>query len=198
MARLINNELLFIHIAKTGGTFFREMINSMGIPNIEVGGKHQKLEEIQNNMPELEYERAIAFIRLPHTWYRSRWAFAKMSYFKEKINYMPEAQKHWMAKVWDDDLNVFVENTLLKYPQGIATEYFSEMLKNPIVPVSILKYENIIDEIKKVGLQFGHPPHSIRSLKNKRPLDSQHIGGKISPELLKEIEKTEFLIYKQY
>lgn len=197
MARLINNELLFIHIAKTGGTLFRESINAYGIPNIEVGEKHQCVKEVQDSHPHIEFEKVIAFIRLPHTWYRSRWAYAKMTYFKEKIKYMPEAQRHWMAKIWDDDLNKFVENTLIKYPQGIATEYFSNMVKGAIKPVSLLKYENIHDEIRNLVNQYEIQVENVR-LENNKPLDSKHIGGKISPELIKEIERVEYLIYKHY
>jgi len=198
MARLINNELLFIHIAKTGGTLFRESINAYGIPNVEIGEKHQSLSGVQTSFPDLQFKKAIGFIRLPHNWYRSRWAYAKMTYFAEKIKYMPEAQKHWMAKVWNDDLNVFVENTLKVFPGGIATEYFSDMLKNPVVPVSILKYENIHSEILDVVSGIEHSVKRISKLQNNKPLDSKHIGGTISPELIKEIEKVEYLIYKHY
>jgi len=199
MARLINNEILFIHIAKTGGTLFRDYINAFGIPNIEVGEKHQSLKAVQDSHPHISFDRAIGFIRLPHTWYRSRWAYAKMTYFKEKIKYMPEAQRHWMAKVWDDDLNVFVSNTLQAHPNGIATEYFSDMLKEPIRPVSIFKYENIYNEILGIISSIdGTEIKAVSKLEMNRPLDSKHIGGTISPELLKEIEKVEHLIYKKY
>src|SRR5687767_914806 len=115
MARLINNKALFIHSAKTGGTFLREALNRFGVPNYEVGVKHDPYTQFT------QYSDRFGFVRHPVTWIRSRWAYATLTYFPQKIHYMPEAQAHWMAKVWDDDINKFVEKTLEAYPDGIAT-----------------------------------------------------------------------------
>jgi hypothetical protein len=187
MARLINNKLLFIHCAKTGGTFFREMINSVGIPNIEVGAKHDSFNKIIKENPEMEFKECFGFVRHPVTWYRSRWAFAKMSFFKEKLQFNTEAQNHWMAKVWDDDLNQFIVNTLDQYPFGIASKYFNDMLgifngSNCVAH----KYENLHDVIEQRIYQCSNTKWNVYE-GVKRTLDSSHLHVSINPILKNEI-----------
>lgn len=204
MARLIDNKILFIHLAKTGGTFFREAINFAGISNKEVGRKHFGWEQLINLFPPDVWKdlTKVAYIRHPITWYRSRWAFGMMSYFGYKIQYMPEAKDHWMAKVWSEDLNLFVENTLREYPRGIATEYFDEMLgglDDAHKRLSVLRYENLIHSCAGIIYDLTGNQRILQDLKSMpRFLDSHKIHQEISPVLKAEIEAIEYKVIQLY
>lgn len=204
MARVINDRHLFIHSAKTGGTFLRETINRYGIPNYEVGGKHSSFKEIVTNNPELRKLRSFGYVRNPLTWYRSRWAYGMMTYFGDKIKYMPEAFNHWMAPVWSSDLNMFVYNTINYYPHGIAYKYFNDMLgigEEPELRVSnVFRYENI--QYTVANLLQGETTNYVQLqtiLGLPRFLDSQQkYKDQISPELQKEIQVVEKKLFEMF
>lgn len=193
MARIFN-DYLFIHSAKTGGTFFREALNRFGIPNFEVGKKHDSYSTIIKENPECVNYTSFGFVRHPVDWYRSRWAYAKMTYFKEKLAYMPEAQKHWMAKIWDDDLNMFIENTLLEYPDGIATKYFDDMINGCNFS---FQYENLLAVTRHL-LTDVIDNYVDMNLIEKPILQSEKVKSTIDPILVKEIKKTEFKLMNHY
>jgi len=127
MARIINDDLIFIHVAKTGGTFFKEIINYNGIRNYETGEeinhKHIGYTELIEDYPNHTY---FAFIRKPHEWLISRYAYACKTDFGDKIKVLKSAQSHWMADVWDNSLNGFIKNVIKKCPD-IPTTYFNDM-----------------------------------------------------------------------
>lgn len=169
MARVIDNKYIFIHAAKTGGTFFRECLNRFGIPNWEVGIKHASIKDTPA-MPLIP----IVIVRHPISWYRSRWRYGMMTYFGEKIKYMPEAKEHWMARVWSNSYESFVRRTLDEYPQGIASEYFNKMVGG-MYPLNTWKYEQLNDHILKflrfqmkldIGLEaIEEMPRTLQSAK---------------------------------
>lgn len=204
MARVINDRHLFIHSAKTGGTFLRETINRYGIPNYEVGGKHSSFKDIITTNPELKKLRSFGYVRNPLTWYRSRWAYGMMTYFGDKVKYMPEAYNHWMSVVWHNNLNQFVENTLRMYPDGIAFRYFNDMLgigEEPELRVkNVFRYENI--QYTTTTLIQGETTKYIELqsiLGLPRYLDSQQkYKDQISPELQKEIQITEHKLFEMF
>lgn len=193
MARLINDKYLFIHIAKTGGTFFREALNACGVPSIEVGAKHASWLDLKT---DYEWAIPVMFIRHPVSWYRSRWRYAKMTYFKEKLRYMPEAQKHWMAPVWHDDYYHFVERTLKHYPGGIATDYFEQMM--PKFEFKPWKYEELTETATQFIEECGFDSMGMDNIWGK-PLDSSKVKGDELPfDLVQGIIKAEERIIKTY
>jgi hypothetical protein len=211
MARLINREQLFIHTAKTGGTFFREALNYFGVPNYEVAEKHSSAKEAEQQLYKYNIDdwypvkMIFGFVRNPITWYRSRWAFAKMTYFFHKLENFPATHpvhKHWMAQVWHDDLNVFVEKTLQMYPEGIAYDYFNRMLqinKWKTSGIKIYRYENLVYDTAAILSSTLNKSISINDVQNLKPqLQSTKIGGDISPMLKKEIQTVEHKLFKMY
>lgn len=199
MARIINNKHLFIHVAKTGGTFVREVLNYYGVPNWESGAfeieDHYSISQVLEAHPELKSLKSFGFVRHPVSWYRSRWAYAKMTYFKEKCHFIPEARQHWMYPVWSDDLNRFVENTLFEYPH-IATTYFQNMLgpfdRSGLARVDkVYRFEDMdaaITSLLASHLRHAHKP-TLDKIGAKK--SSKSVGGQISPELVKLIEEAE-------
>lgn len=202
MARLINDQHLFIHSAKTGGTFFREALNNFGIPNRELGPKHAGWKEL---MPEKnEFKSVFGFVRHPVTWYQSRWAYGRMTYFGEKVKYMPEAQRHWMADVWDNDLHKFVENILKIFPYGIAYDYFDSILNISnwkTSGIEIYRYENLIYGTASILSTIGNRAYTIQEV-GTMPivLDSRKVrnANPLSEELIKGIEEVEHKLIKLY
>lgn len=213
MARLINNQFIFIHSAKTGGTFFREVLNRFGIPNYEVGDKHSKWTEF------IDYPQPMfGFVREPISWYRSRWAYAMLTQFGHQLAYNEGAKAHWMAPVWSEDLNVFVERTLQRYQDGVATEYFDRMLNilskynNQVI---IHRMEDMTAVIVHYMKLFGKedvtaedirqiPKENVSIADHKYPYAAfKNDFGKfkkdqIAPSLQAEIKVVESKIYKLY
>jgi hypothetical protein len=205
MARLINHNKLFIHTAKTGGTFFREAINHFGIPNEELCEKHSGINDLPFIASLPLVNRVFGFVRNPLTWYRSRWAYAVMTNFHHKLAAFPISHPihdHWMAPVWSNDLNKFVLNTLTLYPDGIAWEYFNKMLdveNYKTNGIEIYRYESLVYVTSSILTETLGREIPIRSVNRLRPqLSSSSIGGTISPELIKEIEKTEHRLLNMY
>jgi len=209
MARLINHNQLFIHTAKTGGTFFREALNHFGIPNREIAEKHSPLSEvsrvIHDSVEPPTIKNVFGFVRNPLTWYRSRWAYAVMTNFGHKLAAFPlvhPVHNHWMAKVWSEDLNTFVENTLKFYPNGIAFEYFDKMLEIgrwKESGVDVYRYENLVYATASILSVTLARPIPIRDIVKLKPqLDSKSVGGTISPMLSKEIEVLEHKLMEMY
>lgn len=203
MARLINNKILFIHSAKTGGTFVRETINRYGIPNYEVGPKHASYHDIIKAYPEYANLSSFGYVRNPLTWYKSRWAYGMMTYFGEKIKYMPEAMNHWMAPVWSNDLNMFVYNTLNRYPHGIAWEYFNRMLgigePEGLRVKNVFRYENVVFSTTNIIAHCKNDFTKISEIQRlPKTLSSSKYKDEISPELQKEIQVVEKQMFNSF
>lgn len=204
MARVINSRYLFIHSAKTGGTFFREALNYFGVPNFESGDftkdDHISIYRLKQEQPELKHLYSFGFVRNPVTWYRSRWAYAMLTHFNEKISYMPAAREHWMAKCWSNNLNKFVEKAIEAYPKGIAIEYFDKMLgliQGDGVH-EVLRYEDLYEFLQK-HLEANDRIVSIDQLKNLPIIRSSSLmRDQISPALIKEIEVHESVLMNMY
>lgn len=198
MALVIDKDILFIHIAKTGGTFFREALKKFKIPCVEICGKHSSYGEIHSR----PYRTTIGFIRDPVDWYQSRWNYAKHTSFIDKVKEgNQDAARHWMASVWSDNIDRFVINTLHRYPEGIAQTYFAGMLGLPSLDYvggsKLTVYEShntinaVADVIEKVtGLNRYKEVFEMERV-NQSPK-----YGRISNSLIPEIRKTEFVLMR--
>lgn len=150
MARIINDQLLFIHVAKTGGTFVREALNRFGIPNWETGvfeiEDHYSYEDVILNHPELSRLISFGFKREPVSWIQSRWLWAMETNLLAKIKYNDEAKEHWMADIMCDDVNQFARGIIEKHP-GICKQYFDRMLHGVDY---IFNYETIYQDLSSM------------------------------------------------
>lgn len=132
MARIIDNKLLFIHIAKTGGTFVKEILSTNGVPNWETGEEHIEdhfsYDEVIKTHPQFASLTPVAIVREPISWLCSRHAWAIETEYNYKRLVQPSAQRHWMNKVWDDKLHIFIKNVAEVMPT-IPSDYYSKMTK---------------------------------------------------------------------
>jgi hypothetical protein len=155
MARIIDDKLLFIHVAKTGGTFVRETFNYYGVPNRETGvyetEDHYSLSDVLKYHDECRKYLSFGFIRHPADWVQSRWLWAMETNFQEKLQYSEEARQHWMAEVFAPEVELFAENILNRMP-GIATKYFKNMLglETAYEADIIFRYEDMHDSMVKL------------------------------------------------
>jgi hypothetical protein len=147
MARIIAGKLIYIHIAKCGGTYLKEILSRNGVPNWETGEEithdHISYDDLMAIGGDYTGMEPFCTIRDPFKWIVSRHSWAMRTEFGYKIKSQPSAKNHWMASVWDDDVSVFVKNVCEKCP-AIPTEYFSRManILDPNSPVKVFRIED--------------------------------------------------------
>lgn len=194
-------EKVFIHVPKTGGTWVRRVIYMVDSDAEETGPfeieDHFGLAEVRREHPRLAHWPAFGFVRKPETWYPSRWAWGRMTNFEEKIKLDVAANAHWMAGVWDNDFNKFMDNVL---QQGVpwARNTFYQKLCAPVGYgrgeewAQVLLYENLAGATQDV-LQLDHLPTIPR----------QKAGAfKMNPELyqlqINQLRRLEEDVYKRW
>lgn len=198
MARIIDDKLIFIHIAKCGGTYIKEILSANGIKNKETGEEivHDHIsynDLIKDNKNLLSY-KFIATIRQPHNWIISRHSWALRTEFNYKIKCQPTAQAHWMAKCWDDDLIKFTEKILINFP-SIPTDYYQKMTN-----LLDIDCNTNIFTIENVELLFSHIENEtnnsikIKSIENIKKTDKKLLPN----EMIKELIKNNQHIYNKY
>lgn len=205
MARIIEDKLLFIHVAKTGGTFVRESLGYIGMRNYETG-LFEEHDHIGIMDKELDKFRAhlISFgvVRKPFEWLVSRWKWGMYTEFGEKIKCDCSARKHWMADVWSNDLNTFLFNVTNKR-KGIATEYMFTMLGlgGPWHVDHVLTCENL-----NSGLEFLYKKYFDRDVADiltkvpkykERPFDTSNLLPFLKPEIEAQNHELITRFYKQ-
>lgn len=113
--------------------------------------------------------------------------------FNKKIQFQPNAARHWMADVWSDNLNRFLCNVLLKCP-GKATEYFNAMLNGVDMVYRYEELEGAMNLIyDRIERRFDSEFLSIHFKDTRRSYKDQ----KADPKLLRDILEKE-PIAKQY
>lgn len=204
MARLITHrngkKTVFIHAAKTGGTFFREQLNKYGVKNEEIGEKHDDYKRV---MALLDVDvNMFGFIRHPFSWYVSRWAYAKMTYFYQKLQAFPiehPIHKHWMADTWNDNLNTFIDTTTQLYPDGVCTEYFNKMFGDV---VDVHRYEDIKTSTGHLLQSFGIAELfeiTMMNMNSAKPiLSSDSVPKNITLESKRKIMRAEERFIENY
>jgi hypothetical protein len=199
MARIISNKLLFIHVPKTGGTYVRELINNIGIPNYETGRFEEHDHKGINDLQKYDHLKSFGIIRKPFDWTISRWKWGMFTEFSAKVKGGTSAKHHWMADVWSDDINEFLFNTINKR-KGIAEETMYNMLQigMPNQVDYILKLENLKDDLSnlfKLHLNIDIDLYT-NDISNKKNIELD--TKLIFPFLKDEIEKQNNNLMKLY
>ena len=191
MARIIEDKLLFIHVAKTGGTYIKELLSANGIKHKETGEErihdHISYAEIKNSFKQ----KPFAIIRSPHKWIVSRHSWAVLTEFNFKMKVQPTAKEHWMAKVWDDNVIKFAENIIDIMPD-IPTVYFNKMtgfLEND--DVQLFATENMQNCIRFIEENTNKKITDYRIMNVKKTVCKE-----LPEEIIKEIKKKNSRTYE--
>ncbi len=135
---LHREKLMFLHPAKTGGTWVRFVLQQLGIPSEDLGDQHADFESSKTLLPE--YKR-FTIIRNPFSWYASYWAYKQYEGWKG----------NWIfgEQCISDDFNTFVHLATSNHP-GFLTNLFSGFTQPS---VTILRNELLSTELCSFFLQ---------------------------------------------
>lgn len=109
---LVTDKLVFLHIPKTAGMFFRHVFKVCKIAHNEIGEQHSHFPELYRYQPSSFFDdkKIISFVRHPLTWYQSRWAF------RVKHGWKPQHPLDFNCA--SNSFHQFVDNLLRYKPDG--------------------------------------------------------------------------------
>jgi hypothetical protein len=144
-----NENLLFIHIPKTGGNWVWEAMKAGGV-ELEVEGHllHPTLRELDRRG-----RFTFGFVREPSSWYASVWRFRRK--LIEEENHMPgEFPDEWVLLDFPD----FVATVERERPSFLSS-YFEEFIGPPEARIDFVgRYEALADDLvlalKRAGQEF--------------------------------------------
>lgn len=129
---LHGEKLMFLHAAKTGGTWIRFVFQSLGISSEDLGDQHANFISSQKILPD--YKR-FTIIRNPFSWYASYWAYKQYEGWKG----------NWIfgKQCISNDFNTFVHLATSNHP-GFLMNLFSGFTQPSVV---ILRNELLATEL---------------------------------------------------
>ena len=203
MALVLPNSV-FIHVPKTGGSWVRAAVKAAGIRAEESGPfdvhDHYGVFDLPAFLVADRF--TFGFVRHPVDWIKSRWAWAMLSGFAEKLEYEPAANGHWMAACFSDSFEQFVRNYLRLHP-GIATASMLRMLgwhqrgfawePSRYVVRFIGRYERLAEDLRDALDRAGesYNPEAFRATPPQRVgaqgahRDACHLSGGLRAAILR-------------
>lgn len=117
---------VFYHIARTGGIWVKQAMRASGLELARCAECRTSAHKFglvrEHATPDgtcFESKRGLfsfCFVRRPESWYRSFWCF------RSKTRYLDK--KFPLDRIWDDEFERFVTNSVEKFPDGFVTELF--------------------------------------------------------------------------
>jgi len=122
MALLLNNNMMFIHIPKTGGNWITEVLKINNLINRALPEKHDTPEIIKSKYPNINPIKKFCFIRNPITWYESWFQYATMKNWRNwgKHKWHPCKRLNGLG---DKAFNKFIENVIKHCPSYLSNLY---------------------------------------------------------------------------
>jgi len=148
---LITDKFVFIHVPRTGGMFFRDVVSRLGIPAREHGDPrtpnriqfHQPLPEIPAEI--LRDKLTFGFVRHPLTWLISRWQF---DHAGRSADLSSNGTAGYMSPFWGE----FISDVVNRCPDAPT----KEMLGLVEGAARIFKYEDLTESISTVLAELGY------------------------------------------
>lgn len=204
MALLIRNRdsnrpLIYLHIPKTGGTWFRQALLAAGVGIEAIGDQHSHFPYL-NNFVQQDVARAAHYfvlVRHPITWYQSRWAFRVLNGWQ---------MTHPIDRACaSNDFQEWVRN-LLDHKCGWVSQLYDMYIGGiPGQECNVGRIECLPDDaigvLQRVGVDFDAEKFRATPRVNDSTMDgksSKH-WAKYTPELLQRLLDVEAdAIHKYY
>ena len=122
MAILLNNNMMFYHIPKTGGNWITQVLKENNLIKRILPEKHDTPEIIKRKYPKICPVKSFCFIRNPITWYESWFQYATMKRWRNWGKYKWHPCKK-LNGLGDKDFNNFIENVIEKRPSYLSILY---------------------------------------------------------------------------
>lgn len=199
MALLIDDKAVFLHVPKTGGTWFRHAMSQNGIKFEEIGEQHNHFPYILNLMPNGFYDDKFifAFVRHPLTWYQSRWVF--------------RAQHGWHLEhpldfnCASNDFLDFLDRVFAYKPTGWLTHLYGMYINEIPNDIDFVGHtETLADDcvkvLKMIGVKFDEEKFRGTPRINQSGLDGMPSGywAKYSSEWLDKVIVMEQTVISRY
>lgn len=197
---LTKSNSIFLHIPKTGGTWFRHAIKASGVEHIETPYQHGAVPLLLRHSmtkEDLANRRIFTIVRHPVTWYQSRWCF--------RVQYGWHAEHPLDMACASNDFPTFVDNVLKFKPTGWVNWIYSQYNDHPAKQVDfVARTENLIEDcvriLKELGEEFDE-----EKFRNYRITNDSSLGGygskywaKYTPELFDRVMAVEQEVITRY
>jgi len=190
MAILIPSaNMIFLHIPKTGGSWFKQALYRAEIDFENLYDQHVPIQYLINHMDEdLNDKYIFSIVRHPITWYQSRWCF--------RIRHGWHVEHPLDNKCASNDFHQFVKN-ILDFKPGWVTYLYSLYNDGDVSPNKICRIENLVDDtvsaLQEAGVKFNENKFRNTPKTNDSNLDGKpsRFWAKYSSELFDEVISAE-------
>jgi hypothetical protein len=198
MTLFIDNKAIYLHIPKTGGTWFRNAIHRSRIEYQEIALTHNHFPAILANKPAGFYNDKFifTFVRHPLTWYQSRWSFRMQHGWQ-----MQHPLDYYCAS---NNFHDFVRRAIAFQPTGWVTyKYWLYIDHAPHIHF-IGRTETLVRDaitvLKTIGIQFDEQTFTRTPRINVSDLSGQNSKAfaKYTPELLQQVLDVEHVAISKY
>src|SRR6266404_5327839 len=113
---LILKKSIFIHVAKTGGTWISELLRQSGLIVAETKDPHASCSETVLEFPSASGLLSFAFVRHSITWWKSYWSY------KMKVGWDPKNRVDSTCAA--ERFETFIRNVLDRHPGYLSRRYW--------------------------------------------------------------------------
>lgn len=187
---LILRKSVFIHVAKTGGTWVSELLKQSGLVVGETRDPHASLAETVLEIPTAGSLPSFAFVRHPITWWKSYWSY------KVKVGWDPKNRVDSTCTA--DKFETFIRNVLDRHPGYLSRRYW-EMTQGVTF---IGRFEALRESLMEILLKIGEEiPKTLydkgdSNVASKEPQFEKQC--RLSPELLNELIQKEGYAFRHF
>ena len=223
MGALLKNNLLFLHIPKTGGSWVRHVLRDQGLVRVEFPDTHPdmvRLNHFSRFYPlhyvkqsikyrslnlglDIQSSYKFCFVRNPHRWYESYWRYMSKREWKidDKENAFPDTTwrpNEILKKYGCYDFKKFMGRVVDNHPGYLTKLYGRYTLPSEIDFVR--RTESLVDDLIAVlttaGVDFNEA--SIRSTQKINTSPNRVDKPEWDPEIRKAVRRLEAPIFERF
>lgn len=186
MPTLLQNSL-FIHTPRTGSTFCHDVMRNMGLIKGEIGHRHDKWENLNQNEQYNSKPFKFCFVRDPLDWYKSYWAFRMTHGWRPDVRTDMNFLDLYCRS---DDFETFICNIFKRYPNGFIGDL---MLRYQFNCDFVGRYENLREDLIK-ALRLASErfdPDFIRSYQVRNASNKKYKEVKVSENIINLVYEKE-------